>query len=207
MRLPARLACQCLNYGLERHKDIVVKCLFENKDDFTELRAVTKPRYARIWDLDVVRAIKPALDLGWRVPPARPCPDDPRARPATKEDILEQGDFWGSIKEGDMIAPAGVYRGDRDSFIFLVNPERTVDDGGAGLMRGVFVQNSEVGKSSFRISTFLLENVCSNHIVWGASEFRELKLVHKGRANQPLRNGTRRSITILRRVRRALRSG
>lgn len=82
-----------------------------------------------------------------------------------------------------MIAPAGVYRGDRDSFIFLVNPARVIVDGDGGLMRGVFVTNSEVGKASFRITTFLLENVCSNHIVWGASDLHELRLIHRGQAN------------------------
>ena len=181
--LPARLACQCLNRGFASNKEAAVKCLLQQNGEATELRAATGTAYSRIWDLDVVRAIAPALDVGWRVPPARPAVDDPRARPATKEDLLEQGEFWGSIKEGDMIAPAGVYRGDRDSFIFLVNPNRRIDDGGDGLMRGVFVTNSEVGRTSFRIITFLLQNVCSNHIVWGASDLRELKLIHKGRAN------------------------
>ena len=181
--LPARIACQCLNHGVGSNKDAEVKCLLQNNDNATQLRAVTGTKYSRIWDLKVVRAIKPALEAGWRVPPARPALDDSRARPATKDDILEQGKFWGSIKEGDMIAPAGVYRGDRDSFIFLVNPNRTIDDGGGGLMRGVFIANSEVGKTSFRITTFLLQNVCSNHIVWGASDLQELKLTHRGRAN------------------------
>ena len=181
--LPARLACPCLNRGFNSNRDVAVNCLLQKKGEATELRAVTGTKYSRIWDLDVIRAIKPALEAGWRVPPARPATDDPRARPATKEDILEQGDFWGSIKEGNMIAPAGVYRGDRDSFIFLVNPDRRIDDGGGGLMRGVFISNSEVGKTSFRITTFLLQNVCSNHIVWGASDLQELKLIHTGRAN------------------------
>jgi len=157
--------------------------LLQHKGKDVELRAVTGTQYSRIWDLEVVRAIKPALSAGWRVPPARPAVDDSRARPATKDDLLEQGDFWGSIKEGDMIAPAGVYRGDRDSFIFLVKPSRVIDDGNGGLMRGVFISNSEVGRCSFRVMTFLLQNVCSNRIVWGASDVQELKLVHKGRAN------------------------
>ena len=115
--LPARLASQCLNRGFDINRDVTVNCLLQKRGEATELRSIMSTKYSRIWDLDVVRAIKPALENGWRVPPARPATEDPRARPATKEDIIEQGNFWGSIKEGDMIAPAGVYRGDRDSFI------------------------------------------------------------------------------------------
>ena len=71
-------------------------------------------------------------------------------------------------------------------FLFLVNPDRIIDDGnnGGGLMRGVFITNSEVGKASFRVMTFLLETVCGNHICWGASELSELRMVHRGTANR-----------------------
>ncbi|MEJ7663389.1 MAG: hypothetical protein WKG07_29515 [Hymenobacter sp.] len=126
--------------------------------------------YSRLWNADVVDGLVPALDWGWRVPPARPAVDDPRARPATVEDILlGQESFGLSVKVGDMLAPAGVYAGDRDMFIFLVNPNRVIDDGMKGLMRGVFVWNSEVGAGAFKVRTFYLENVCGNHIVWSAS--------------------------------------
>ncbi len=79
-----------------------------------------------------------------------------------------------------MIAPAGVYSGDRDLFVFLVHPDRMIDDGNKCLMRGVFLWNSEVGAGSFKVRTFYLENVCGNHIVWGASNVREIKVRHRG---------------------------
>jgi hypothetical protein len=78
-----------------------------------------------------------------------------------------------------MIAPAGVYAGDRDLFVFLVHPDRIIDDGDKGLMRGVFLWNSEVGAGSFKVRTFYLENVCGNHICWGASHVREVKVRHR----------------------------
>ena len=184
--LPTNLAVQCLDHGFAGHANIPVKVLLQRTGvgGAVEARAITGPKYSRIWDLDVVRKLKPSLQEGWRVPPARPANDDSRARPATDADCFDQGKFWGSIKPGDQIAPSGVYRGDRDSFIFLVNPDRTIDDGSGngGLMRGVFISNSEVGARAFKVTTFLLENVCGNHICWGASELVELKLVHKGRA-------------------------
>ena len=48
--------------------------------------------------------------------------------------------------------------------MFLVNPNRILDDGNKGLMRGVFLWNSEVGKGAFKMKSFYLENVCGNHI-------------------------------------------
>src|SRR5262249_2490168 len=70
--------------------------------------------------------------------------------------------------------------GDRDLFVFLVHPERIIDDGNKGLMRGDFLWNFEVGAGAFKVRTFYLENVCGNHIVWGASEVREIKVRHRG---------------------------
>jgi hypothetical protein len=146
----------------------------------TLVRGVTRD-LSRLWNLEVVNRLIPATQNGWMVPPARPNGHDPRARPATKADILpNQGDFGLSVKEGDMIAPAGVYEGDRDMFIFLVNPSRVIDDGMKGLMRGVFIWNSEVGAGAFKVRTFLVENVCGNHICWGASKVVDLRMVHRG---------------------------
>lgn len=179
--LPPSLAAECLNTGLARHEgDDVQLLLMKNEDDDFTVRSLTTA-YSRLWNVDVVDGLLPALDRGWRVPPARPAVDDPRARPATLDDILpNQGDFGLSVRVGDMIAPAGVYAGDRDLFVFLVHPDRVIDDGVRGLMRGVFVWNSEVGAGAFKVKAFYLENVCGNHIVWGASDVQTIRIVHKG---------------------------
>jgi hypothetical protein len=146
----------------------------------TLVRSITRD-LSRLWNLEIVNRLIPATQNGWMVPPARPNGPDPRARPATEKDILpNQDDFGLSVKVGDMIAPAGVYEGDRDMFIFLVNPSRVIDDGMKGLMRGVFIWNSEVGAGAFKVRTFLLENVCGNHICWGASKVVDLRMVHRG---------------------------
>jgi len=98
------------------------------------------------------------------------------------EDIVPNQDGFGlAVKPGDMIAPAGCYASDHDMFVFLVNPTRIVDlDGSGGLMRGVFLWNSEVGAGAFKVQTFLLESVCGNHICWGASDVRTFRKVHRG---------------------------
>ena len=162
-RLPPDLAAINLNHGLRRGGLPDSLQVLANADT-GHLRCLTRD-YARFWNEDLVTALVPALDLGWRVPPARPANDDPRARPATEADILPgQGAFGLSVKLGDLIAPAGVYCGDRDLFVFLVHAERTIDDGNQGLMRGVFLWNSEVGAGAFKVRTFYLENVCGNHV-------------------------------------------
>ncbi len=180
-RLPVDLAVNNINYGLQQlPKDNSSAKLLIHKNGHWLLRAITSPGYGRIWNEDVVKALTPALDRGWMVPPARPSCNDPRARKATVQDIVPGQDNFGlSVKVGDMIAPAGVYAGDRDLFVFLVNPTRIIDDGNQGLMRGVFIWNSEVGAGAFKVKTFYLENVCGNHIVWGASNIEEIKIYHR----------------------------
>lgn len=179
-QLPTPLVSEILNQRLPAAGDDRQSSLLIRRNGDMLVRALTTPEYGRIWDLDVVKELLPALDRGWRTPPARPVGDDPRARPATIDDILpDQGNFGLSVKVGDKIGPAGVYHGDRDMFVFLVNPERVVNDGVGGLMRGVFVWNSEVGKGAFHVRYFYLENVCGNHICWGASGVKDIKVIHR----------------------------
>jgi hypothetical protein len=184
--LPSDLACDCLRIGMSSRSKDNAKLLFQRNGEQTTLRAITSEGYSRIWDGDMCRAIQPALDAGWVTPPARPSFDDPRSRPATEADVVAGMSGGVQVQVGDLIGPSGVYRGDRDSFVFLMNPNRQIDNGGndGGLFRGMIISNSEVGKASFRIQTFLFEGVCGNHIIWGASDISDLRLVHRGHANR-----------------------
>jgi hypothetical protein len=185
--LPAELAVNCINNGLNKYRDDTVNMFMQqNKTEGKlVLRSFLTDHYNRLYNSDVVlNGLRPATECGWMVPPARPSPmTDPRSRPATVEDIVPGQDNFGlSVKVGDMIAPAGVYASDRDMFVFMVNPERVFDDGVKGLMRGFFMWNSEVGAGAFKMKTFMLESVCGNHICYGATQVKEVKVVHKGRA-------------------------
>lgn len=77
---------------------------------------------------------------------------------------------------------AGLYSSDRDIFMFFVNENYPVEVKGERLSRGFFVWNSEVGKSSFGLTTFLYRYVCGNHIVWGAQEVKEIRIRHSQNA-------------------------
>jgi hypothetical protein len=67
----------------------------------------------------------------------------------------------------------------------MVNEQARINDGSdGGLSRGFFVSNSEVGAASLKLTRFLYRHVCGNHIVWGAESVQEIKIVHRGRADE-----------------------
>jgi hypothetical protein len=182
--LPAELASNCLNNGLKNTDHDRGIQLLLNRGSTMNCRSITSDRYSRIWNCDIVKRVQPLEEMGWRTPPARPACDDSRARRATESDCLKNRMDGLGIKPGDMIAPAGLYASDKDMFAFLINEDRMIDAGGGSkLARGVFIENSEVGDRAFKITTFLYNSVCGNHIVWGASQVNELRVVHVGEAN------------------------
>lgn len=183
-RIPADLAAQNLNYAISRLDENHTTQLYHDRET-NKIRSATSDGYARIFNHQVVKAV---IDLGdgWKTPPARPAKaNQPGARQATKDDLTGREITGGlGIKEGDWIAPAGIYGGDRNIFIFRVNPDMRLDDGSdGGLGRGFFVRNSEVGDASFELVTFWYRYVCGNHIVWGAEEVMEKRIRHTGSAH------------------------
>lgn len=150
----------------------------------------TSGRYGYIPNFKIAEGLVSLEKMGWRTAPARPYPgiskDDPLVRRANKKDLLLNNRASGGaeVKEGDLIAPAGLYAGDRDMFAFLICEGKPIDDGsgGHGLNRGIFVSNSEIGAGAFTITTFLYDAVCGNHIVWGAEDIHRLSIRHLGNA-------------------------
>lgn len=167
--LPAPIAADCINYGLQFKRSIedVGILLYKNGGD-PMLRAATGPRYGRIWNSDVLRGLIDQFGNGrdghFRVP----------------------GEFGQAVEVTK--ANTTLYAGDRDMFIFLADEEHRIDvpnrrDGKTGQMaRGFFVWNSEVGSSTFGVSTFLFDYVCCNRIVWGADQYREITIRHSASA-------------------------
>lgn len=191
--LPSTLAAQNLNHGLKQRENGESHLLMTGPQEGQHpalnpasqgyrIRAFTSDRYTRIWNHTIVERLLDLPDV-WRVPPARPAPmGDARARPATEADILNRKGML-SINVGDMIAPAGLYASEEDMFVFMIDESRPIYDGTEqGLARGFFVINSEVGKSSFRVITFLYRHVCGNHIVWDAKGMSEIRVRHVGTA-------------------------
>jgi hypothetical protein len=198
--LPADTAAQCLNIGFEKHTDSLDRDLLFHANGALTLRACLSERYERVWDADVCQYLRTLTDDGWRPPAGRVAPDaesDPRNRSATADDILP-GQI--NIDVGTLIGPAGLYASDHDMFAFLVAPDRVISDGaGGGLMRGVFVRNSEVGDAALSFTFFLMQAVCGNHIVWSAQGVHEVRVRHVGQA--PLRRALNSFSAELRRYR------
>jgi hypothetical protein len=162
--LPAPIAADCLNYGLKFKRDIDDVGLLTQHNGTHSLRAATGPNYGRIWNAEVVDALVNRFGDGvvgpWKVPG-----EFGRDVPITK-------------------ANTTLYAGDRDMFVFLADERNRIEvpnrrNGQPGMLaRGFFVWNGEVGDRTFGLGTFLFDYVCMNRIVWGATEYKEVKIRH-----------------------------
>jgi hypothetical protein len=183
--LPAELAADALTYGLRNGPGCARSLMLTRREEggLLELRGATSERYARVWDFEVCEALERLAALGWVAPPARvPHGYKGETRTAGAGDVIALGSGGGAaVRVGDEIAPAGLYSSDAEMFAFLVQPEARIELGtGNSLARGVFVRNSETGGGALELCSFLLEGVCGNHIVWGASEVQTLRVAHVG---------------------------
>lgn len=163
--LPAEMAADNLNYGLRFGRENKEIAALYTTD---EIRAFTGPKYGRIWNADIVQALQSRFGDGvtgdWRVP----------------------GEF-GELVEITK-ANTTLFAGDRDMFVFLADENRRIEIPGrraehsGSMARGFFVWNSEVGSTTFGLATFLFDYVCANRIVWGAAEYRQLRIRHSSQA-------------------------
>lgn len=166
--LPSPLAANCVNYGLHHRRDVEDIGVLLYKNGETSLRAVTGPNYGRIWNSTITQALVDRFGDGitghFRVP----------------------GEFGQRVdvtKDNTTL-----YASDRDMFVFLADEDRRITvpnrrNGQSGsLARGFFVWNSEVGAATFGVALFLFDYVCCNRIVWGAQEYKEIRIRHTSSA-------------------------
>lgn len=163
--LPAPIAADCLNYSLQTssHEELGV-LLTKMPGEEPSMTAITGPNYGRIWNEQIIAALMNRFGDGvtghFRVP----------------------GEFGQRVEVTR--ENTTLYCSDRDMFVFLADEENRIEvpnrrDGQTGsLARGFFVWNSEHGSASLGIATFLFDYACKNRTVWGAEEFREIKIRH-----------------------------
>jgi len=175
--LPSPIVADAMNYGLRFNRDaedvglLVTATEIEegtNHPTALELRAATGPRYGRIWNEEIVQALIHKFGDG------------------VSGDFRVPGEFG---KRVDVTkANTTIFGSDRDIFVFLADEEHRVEvsnrrNGQPGsLARGFFVWNSEVGSQSIGAAFFLFDYVCANRIVWGAQEYKEIRLRHTASA-------------------------
>lgn len=158
-RLPATLAAQNLNHGLAdrgANPDGSAQLLCHMNGSLL-VRAVTSDKYHRIWNHEIASRLLLLAPKGWE--PAVP---DIRVK-AENETAL--------------------YASDHDMFAFLRNPNLTIEEKGrnaGAVYRGVIAENSEVGSGALKLTRFLYREMCGNHIIWGASDVLDLRLIHTG---------------------------
>lgn len=167
-KLPAPIAADALNFSL-RSKDVSeLGVLLYKNGGAPELRAVTGPNYGRVWNAGVVRALRSrfgnGIDGDFRVP----------------------GEFGKAVEVTK--ANTTLYASDRDMFVFLADEKNRITvpnrrDGKSGDMaRGFLVWNSEVGKTTLGLATFVFDYVCCNRIIWGADNYQEIRVRHSSGA-------------------------
>jgi hypothetical protein len=169
--LPAALAGINLQHGLLSHRAEHVKTL-EAEDGRVELRAVTGPDYGRIWDHELVAAVRAIAgdgtgDTRWKVP-----------------GVLD----WATMTHNPFVDvtkdTTTLYASDRDVFLFLVDDTNPIEAGRLPngepdlFFRGFYAWNSEVGSKTLGIASFYLRAVCANRNIWGAEQFEEITIRH-----------------------------
>jgi hypothetical protein len=179
--LPATLAVQNINHGLKAKAEAGPAKLLLHSNGGYYVRAITSDKYSRLWNHTISEKLLRLEEMGWEVAPAYVPWGSDAADFDTRIATPEQAALSLTIKAGDQIAPAGLYASFEDMFVFLVQKDRVIDDGSAsGLMRGIIVWNSEVGKSTFGMQSFYFRGVCGNHIIWDAEDVKELRMRHVG---------------------------
>jgi hypothetical protein len=164
--LPASIASNAINYGLQRHGREEHQ-LFVDRDAPWTVHAITSPRYARVHHDELAGRVL---------------------------DLMAQHPAWHlplGYKDGEYGAgrvPSGAYLGDRDMFLFLVDGNRDLDDPTdrthAGLFRGFILRNSDVGAAALTLDVFLFRMVCGNHVIWGFQHVAAFRRRHVGASIQ-----------------------
>lgn len=178
--LPAPLVADALNYGLRFNRDAEEVGVLRTKTsldgdvidgvpyEHVELRAATGPRYGRIWNSDIVDSMVGRFGDG------------------LTGDFRVPGEFGKAIQVTK--DNTTLYASDRDMFVFLADEVNRVEmhdrrNGQNGsLARGFFIWNSEVGDATMGIGMFLFDYACSNRIIWGVEQFKEVRLRHTASA-------------------------
>jgi len=162
------LAAECLNEGLANADEEQGAKLLIHTGGTPRAMGITSDKYVRVWGKELVHSLQAFVQQnpGWGAPEA--------FRKAVGAGDVQHA--WG--KPGEVLPCA--YISAHDQFFFLVDYSRPIEVGGSTLARGFFLQNSEVGAGALSLTTFLLDFVCCNSIVWGAKAAMEINLRHVG---------------------------
>jgi hypothetical protein len=169
-KLPASIAGINLQYALSTFRAEALKVYGNGETE--ELRAVTGPDYGRIYDREIVRAVRRIAgngtgDTRWKVPGMLDWRDG------------TYNPFVDITKENTTL-----YASDRDVWMFLVDDTHPIEIGKLPngdpdlVFRGFYVWNSEVGSKTAGIAAFYLRGICCNRLMWGVERFEQITVRH-----------------------------
>lgn len=154
---------------VKTEKEGPAKFLFRHGPNGDTIRAITGPDYARLWDSTILDEIdRWLIPNGWG--PTVP--------------TINVGEHTKRAPDGSLM-PA-LFHGDRSSFYFFSRKgdAQNGNDGYGGLARGLMVNNSVVGYSSFGWTTLYFQGMCSNFLIWNPEMVKRGKVIHRRRAIQ-----------------------
>ena len=165
--LPAPLAADNMQWGLTQNRGKELIKTYSGENSGSQLRAATGPDYGRIYDHELLTAIKQFADPErWKVP-----------------GMMVAGGLY------DPFVPVSLdtttlFASDRDVFVFLVDDTHPIEigklaDGSPDLVfRGFYAWNSETGSKTAGLAAMYLRGVCMNRNLWGVENFQEIKIRH-----------------------------
>lgn len=153
--LPAQMAADVLNERIRQFEGMKVQLLGQGDT----LRAITSPRYGRIWDSSLVSLVKKMIEgTGFTNPMMYPV-----------------GGVFGGTK-----VPGGLFASDRDCFMVLQDETKVIEVNGEKLHRAFAFYNSEVGARVIGGVFMLLREICGNLMFHGMKEIFSFKAKHIG---------------------------
>lgn len=174
-----QLVASNIQHGISKRKSDGIKALYNAETN--ELRALNSATYGRIWDYQVIDQVIKIAGNGinetqWKVPGQIDWSDNNGV-------TVAYNPFVDVTKETTTL-----YASDRDCYIFLVDDTHSIEVGKLSngepdlMFRGFYVWNSEVGGTTFGISTMLMRGVCQNRNIWGVEGKTNLQFRHSVKA-------------------------
>lgn len=158
-KLSSETACQALTETMPTGSK-PLQALTTDRSGHDIVRAVHGASYTRLYDVELLSMVREfATDF----------------QPPQRADV--------GAAENDAPRGTGLYRGEQDMFVFLIDPAGWTDIDGQAFAPGFFLWNSEVGRRSVGIQTFWFQAVCRNHIVWDAVEVVEFSRKHTAKVH------------------------
>jgi len=144
------------------------------------IRSIHGVAYTRLWDVELLTMLR---EFATDFQPPQQARVDEDASGTVNDDLPFVPDSEPKSKRG-----TGLYCGEQDMFVFMIDPLGWTEINGEAFAPGFFLWNSEVGRRAVGVQTFWFQAVCQNHIVWDAVEVTEFTRKHTANVHESIRD-------------------